>query len=220
MCLKAIFNTPKLYFFSDKNFFELTDVHMYRILQPLFSQSVSLTQYVVLFVRPSACLPVPVSLLSIRPSSFCLIHFVGTSGAEEDLRWKTTFDGRGPLMEDDLWWKTTFDWRPPLTEDDIWRKATFDGRWPLTKDDLWRKMIFDGRGPLTEDDLWWKTTFYGRQSFMEDILWWKTNFDERRPWMEDKLWWKMTFDGRRPLMEDDLPCRDLKILLCHILPLR
>ena len=28
---------------------------------------------------------------------------------EDNLRWKTTFDGRQPLMEDDLQWKTTFD---------------------------------------------------------------------------------------------------------------
>ena len=32
-------------------------------------------------VRLSACLPVPVSLLSKRPSSYCLIHFGGNSGA-------------------------------------------------------------------------------------------------------------------------------------------
>ena len=43
----------------------------------IFSQSVSLTQYVVLPAR----LSVPVSLLSKRPSSFFLIHFVGTPGA-------------------------------------------------------------------------------------------------------------------------------------------
>ena len=47
----------------------------------IFSQSVSLTQYVVLSVRLPACLSVPVSLLSKRPSSYCLIHFGGTSGA-------------------------------------------------------------------------------------------------------------------------------------------
>ena len=51
----------------------------------IFIQSVSLTQYVVLSVRLSACLPaclsVPVSLLSKRPSSYCLIHFGGTWGA-------------------------------------------------------------------------------------------------------------------------------------------
>ena len=28
---------------------------------------------------------------------------------EDDLRWKTAFDGRQPLMEDNLRWKTTFD---------------------------------------------------------------------------------------------------------------
>ena len=57
-----------------------------------FSQSVSLTQYVVLSVLLSSCPPVPVSLLSKRPSSFCLIHFGGTSGAARGQ--KTTFDGR------------------------------------------------------------------------------------------------------------------------------
>ena len=32
--------------------------------------------------------------LSKRPSSFCLIHFGGSSRVEANLRWKTTFDGR------------------------------------------------------------------------------------------------------------------------------
>ena len=30
---------------------------------------------------------------------------------EDNLWWKTIFDGRWPLMEDSLWWKTTFDRR-------------------------------------------------------------------------------------------------------------
>ena len=34
-----------------------------------------------------------------------------------------------PLMED-LWWKMTFDGRGPLTEDFLWRKTTIDGRQP------------------------------------------------------------------------------------------
>ena len=93
----------------------------------LFSQSVSLTQYVVLPVRP----PVPVSLLSKRPSSFCLIHFVGTSGAARGQ--KRTFDGRH------LWWKRTLDGRRPLMEDDLWWKKTYDGRRLMMKDDLWWK---------------------------------------------------------------------------------
>ena len=46
-----------------------------------FSQSVGLSQYVVLSVRLPACLFVPVSLLSKRPSSYCLIHIGGTLGA-------------------------------------------------------------------------------------------------------------------------------------------
>ena len=70
--------------------------------------------------------------LSKRPSSFCLIHFGGSSGAaqgqlgggrrplmEDDFRWKKTFDGKRPLMEDDLRWKITYDGRRHIIEDDI-----------------------------------------------------------------------------------------------------
>ena len=35
---------------------------------------------------------------------------------EDDLQWKTTFDGRQPSMEDDLQWKTTFNGRQPSSE--------------------------------------------------------------------------------------------------------
>ena len=122
----------------------------------IFSQSVSLTQYVVLSACPSVCLSVPVSLLSKRPSSYCLIHFGGTLGAARGQ--KTTFDGRH------LWWRTTFDGRQPLKEDNLWWKVTFDGRWHWTEDNLGRKTTLDGRQPLTEDDLWRKTTFDGRRS--------------------------------------------------------
>ena len=93
---------------------------------------------------------------------------------EDDLQWKTTFDGRRPSMEDDLWRKTTFERKQPLMEDDleddIWWKTTFDGRRHLTEDDLWRKMTFDGRRPLMEDDLWWKTTFDWQPPLTEDNL--------------------------------------------------
>ena len=58
--------------------------------------------------------------------------------------WKTTFDGRQPLMEDNLWWKMTFDERRPLMEDELWWKTTFDGRQPIYNS-------------LMEDTLWWKT---------------------------------------------------------------
>ena len=85
------------------------------------------------FVRLSVRLSVTVSLLSKRPSLFCLIHFrgsfgaaqrqlVGNSGAEVDFRWKMTLDGRRPSMEDNLWWKPTFNGRRPLMEDDLWRR--------------------------------------------------------------------------------------------------
>ena len=73
----------------------------------------------------------------------CLIHFYSELiwKMEDNLRWKTSFDGRRPSMEDDLWWKTTF-----------------DGRWPLMEDNLWLKTTFDWRHPLMENDLRWKTT--------------------------------------------------------------
>ena len=61
---------------------------------------------------------------------------------EDDLRWKTTFDGRQPSMEDNLRFKMTFDGRGPSMEDDI-------GRRPSMEDDLRWKTTFDGRQPIT-----------------------------------------------------------------------
>ena len=51
---------------------------------------------------------------------------------EDNLRWKTTFDGRRPLMEDGLQWKTTFDGRRPSMEDDLRWKTTFLRKYNLT----------------------------------------------------------------------------------------
>ena len=56
---------------------------------------------------------------------------------EDDLWWRTTFDGRRPCMKGNLGWKTTLDGRQPL----IKKKG------PLMKDKL------DGRLALLEDDL-------------------------------------------------------------------
>ena len=72
-------------------------------------------------------------------------------------------------MEDNLWWRTTFDGRRPLTEDDLWRKTTFDGRWPLMEDDLWRKTSFDGRRSMTEDYLWRKTQLRQRSDYCHPV---------------------------------------------------
>ena len=58
------------------------------------------------------------------------------------------FDGRRPLMEDNLRLKTTFDGRQPST----W-KTTLVGRLPLMEDNLERKTVSDGRQPSTEDSL-------------------------------------------------------------------
>ena len=96
---------------------------------------------------------------------------------EDNLWWKTTLDGRRPLMatfvgrrpltEDDLWWKTTFDRRQPSTEDDLWRKTTFDGRRPLMEDNLGQKMTSD------KDDLRRKTTFNVRQPLIGCIVYYQ-----------------------------------------------
>ena len=64
---------------------------------------------------------------------------------DEDLQWKTTFDGRPPLMKDNLRWKMTFDGRRPSMEDNL--------RWKTT---------FDGKRPSMEDDIRWKTTFLAK----------------------------------------------------------
>ena len=50
---------------------------------------------------------------------------------KDDLRWKTTFNGRWPSMEDNLRWKTTFNGGRYLMEDDLWWKTTFNGSRPL-----------------------------------------------------------------------------------------
>ena len=45
---------------------------------------------------------------------------------EDDLRWKTIFDGRQPSMEGNLRWKTTFYGRQPTIEDNLRWKMPFD----------------------------------------------------------------------------------------------
>ena len=49
----------------------------------------------------------------------------GSSEEENDLRWKTTIDGKRPLMEDKLQWKTTFDGRQPSMDNNLRRKTIF-----------------------------------------------------------------------------------------------
>ena len=61
---------------------------------------------------------------------------------EDDFWWKTTFDGRQPLMEEDHWWKMTFDKRQPLMEGALLCETTFDGRWPLMEDILWCHFLY------------------------------------------------------------------------------
>ena len=75
------------------------------------------------------------------------------------------------LMEDNLYWKTTFDGRQPLIGNTFWWKTPFYKRWPLMEEDLWWKTAFDG-GQLFFFDKRWLS--------IENKLPLKTNFDERR----------------------------------------
>ena len=38
---------------------------------------------------------------------------------EDNLLWKTIFDGRQPLVDDNLWWKTTVGVKRPLVKVDL-----------------------------------------------------------------------------------------------------
>ena len=91
------------------------------------------------------------------------------------------------LIEDNLWWKTTFDGWWLFMDDNCWWKTLFGGR------TLWWRTTFDKRQLLREDNLWWKTAFDGRYPLMEDGLRWKMAFDGRQPLMEDSFWWKAAF---------------------------
>jgi hypothetical protein len=66
---------------------------------------------------------------------------------EDNLQWKTTFNGRRPPMEDDLKWKTT-----------------------SNRSGLQWKTTSNGRQPPMEDDLQWKKTSNERRTTMEDDL--------------------------------------------------
>ena len=72
---------------------------------------------------------------------------------EDNIYWKTTFDGRQPSMEDDLQWKRTFDGRQPSIEDGLQWKTTFDGRRPSMEDDIFRQIRLNHSGVVGEE-LW------------------------------------------------------------------
>jgi len=133
---------------------------------------------------------------------------------EDNLWWKTTYDGRRLMMEDDLWWKTTYHGRWLKMEDDLWWKTTYDGRWLMMEDDLWLNTTYDGTQLMMEDNLWWKTTYDGRRLMMEDDwrrlmmeddLWWKTSYHEKWQWGRPQKqrglahWWKVHGAGHIPL---------------------
>ena len=61
---------------------------------------------------------------------------------EDDLQWKTTFNGRQPSTEGDLQQKTTLNRRLPPMGDDLKQKTTIE-------DKLQQKMKFSRRQPST-----------------------------------------------------------------------
>ena len=75
--------------------------------------------------------------------------------------WKTTFNGKRPLMEDNLRWKMTFEGRQHSMEDSLWWNISINGRQLSIEDDLHWETPFNGRPPSMEEPLQWKTTFDG-----------------------------------------------------------
>ena len=71
-------------------------------------------------------------------------HTFSTSGVWEHSRiFKYTCDK--PLMEDNIWWKTTFNGRCLSMEDNFWWKMTLNGRRPSMEYTLLWKTTFGGR---------------------------------------------------------------------------
>ena len=69
-------------------------------------------------------------------------------------------DVRQPLMEENLGWKTNFDGRRPWMADggQAWMEGNFCGRLPWKEDDLEWKTTLDRRRLWIEDNLGWKMT--------------------------------------------------------------
>ena len=81
------------------------------------------------------------------------------------LGWKMTldrrFDGRWPLIEDNLWWKTTFNGRLPLMKD------TFDWWGPQIIENLWEDVL-QRMTTFHKNDFQWEMNFDGEQPLIKD----------------------------------------------------
>ena len=82
---------------------------------------------------------------------------------EEDLKWKTTSNGRRPQIEDYLKWKTTSIGKPTQIEDELKWKTTSNGRPTQMDDNLKQKMT---------------TKYY------------KGNISANTVWIQRKIYWK------------------------------
>ena len=102
---------------------------------------------------------------------------------EFNLRCRSTFDGRLPLIELDLWWKITFDERLALLED--------DHSWNITLYDI-QSLMDNDLNDLIKNNHLWKRGFGGRSPLKEAHL-----------FMEVAHWWMMFIHGRPHLIEEN-----------------
>ena len=98
---------------------------------------------------------------------------------EDNLWWKTIFNGKRPSVKTIFKWKMTFGVRRPSVEDDLQWKMTLGGRQPSVGRQPQWKMTFGGRRPSVEDNLQWKMTFGGSLHASYSALWhfWTDKWD-------------------------------------------
>ena len=123
---------------------------------------------------------------------------------EDNLPWKTPFNGNQLIIEEKDWRKKPFYERRKKTYDVRQSLMTYDRRGPTGEENIW------GETPIAEDNLWWMTTFNERQPLLEYNLQLKAifnrwqhvmedTFDKRIASIKEDLWWKRTVDAKLPL---------------------
>ena len=150
---------------------------------------------------------------------------------EDDICWRTTFDGRWRLLQDDLWWMMTFEGPNSTINSTI---TQHNLSWVRHENDTVKAAYWqDCPQTLMEHTLWWKMTFDVRQALrhrkslgprkvgpkkfgFKKILgsknvkykkcWFLTNFGFKNIFGPKNLLirWKRTFDGRHHLKKDNL----------------
>ena len=153
---------------------------------------------------------------------------------EDNLRWKTSFERRQPLMEGDLWWKANFSGRQPSVEDNLQWKMTFFGSSHAAYSALWHffcKCCFHGEIRRSKSPVLkifqkvekWAFLYVKIRPFEKKI---STFFDPSsqpvpavrfRPLNFDRgLKTRISRDDRRSIKNDHLPAKSAAQVPCKI----